>query len=85
MMGCSWVDMTKKYERYICDSKVDDDSMVASDLKQFAYTAEEDEPGTAARRAFCHRKKTGMAGSIHSIPFHPQSTCHAPIHSLVNS
>ncbi|KAH9665878.1 metallophos domain-containing protein [Citrus sinensis] len=62
MMGCSWVDMTKKYERYICESKVDDDSMVASDLKQFPYTAEEDDPGTAGRRAFCHPKKTGMAG-----------------------
>ncbi|KAH9665886.1 metallophos domain-containing protein [Citrus sinensis] len=54
--------MTKKYERYICESKVDDDSMVASDLKQFPYTAEEDDPGTAGRRAFCHPKKTGMAG-----------------------
>ncbi|KAH9665891.1 metallophos domain-containing protein [Citrus sinensis] len=36
--------------------------MVASDLKQFPYTAEEDDPGTAGRRAFCHPKKTGMAG-----------------------
>lgn len=47
MMGCSWVDMTKKYERYICESNGDDDSMVASDLKQFAYTGEEAEPGAA--------------------------------------
>lgn len=47
MMGCSWVDMAKKYERYICESKADDYSMVASDLKQFPYTAEEDEPGEA--------------------------------------
>ena len=48
MMDCSRVDLAKKYEKYICESKADDDSMVASDLKQFPYTAaEEDEPGEA--------------------------------------
>lgn len=44
-MGCTWEDMMKKYERFICDSKVDYDIMVASDLKEFPYTTKEDEAG----------------------------------------